>query len=260
MNQNNTPPNGQKAEKVYFVSDFHLGVPNAAASLEREKKFVRFLNTIQYDATRLYILGDLFDFWFEYKTVVPKGYVRVLGKLAELADGGLPVYFFTGNHDLWMFGYFEQELGIPVYHRPIVTQIEGKTFMIGHGDGLGPNDKGYKILKKYLFTNRLCQRLLGALHPDWGIGLASFFSKRSRIATGTADEHFLGEEGEWLIAYTKRKLQTQPIDFFVFGHRHLPLKVPIYNSLYINSGDWIKYNSYALYQHQQIELKYFTPA
>lgn len=260
MNPNDAPPQKQSPEKVYFVSDFHLGAPNNTVSLEREKKFVRFLNTIEKDATSLYILGDLFDFWFEYKTVVPKGYVRVLGKLAELADGGLPIHFFTGNHDLWMFGYFEQELGIPVYHRPIITQIEGKTFMIGHGDGLGPNDKGYKILKKYFFTNRLCQRLLALLHPDLGIGMASYFSRRSRLATGTADDHFLGEEGEWLIAYAKRKLLTSQIDYFVFGHRHLPLKININNSLYINLGDWIKYNSYAVYQEQQIEISYFTPA
>ncbi|QQS30120.1 MAG: UDP-2,3-diacylglucosamine diphosphatase [Sphingobacteriales bacterium] len=250
-----SPPN----EKVYFVSDFHLGAPDSSQSLVREKKFVRFLNNIQYDATRLYILGDLFDFWFEYKKVVPKGYVRVLGKLAELADGGLPIYFFTGNHDLWMFGYFEQELGIPVYHRPVCVEIEGKMFMIGHGDGLGPNDKGYKILKKYFFTNRFCQKLLSILHPDLGIGLANYFSKKSRLATGTTDEHFLGEENEWLITYAKRKLQTQAIDIFVFGHRHLPLKIPIQNSLYINSGDWIKYNSYAIYQQQQIEIYYFNP-
>lgn len=252
-------PQSAKPEKVYFVSDFHLGAPNRAASLEREKKFVRFLNNIQDKATRLYILGDLFDFWFEYKTVVPKGYVRVLGKLAELADGGLPIQFFTGNHDLWMFGYFEQELGIPVHHKPIITQIEGKTFMIGHGDGLGPNDRGYKILKKYFFTNRLCQFLLGALHPDWAIGLASYFSKRSRLHTGSADEQFWGEEGEWLVQYAKRKLQTLAIDFFVFGHRHLPLKIPIQNSIYINSGDWIKYNSYAIFEQQQINLCYFNP-
>ena len=252
--QSSLPP-----EKVYFVSDFHLGAPNSEQSLVREKKFVQFLNNIQQDATRLYILGDLFDFWFEYKTVVPKGYVRVLGKLAELADGGLPIHFFTGNHDLWMFGYFEQELGIPVYHHPIYTEIEGKTFMIGHGDGLGPDDKGYKILKKYFFTNRFCQKLLGSLHPDWGIKLASYFSKRSRLATGTTDEQFLGEENEWLVAYAKRKLLTRAIDIFVFGHRHLPLSIPINNSLYINSGDWIKYNSYAIYQQQQIEICYFNP-
>ena len=245
---------------IYFASDVHLGVPNLAASQARERRFVQWLDTIKTNATAIYILGDLFDFWFEYHTVVPRGYVRVLGKLAELRDKGIPIYFFTGNHDLWMFGYFEQELGIPVYRQPLLTQIDGKTFLIGHGDGLGPGDLKYKWVKKYLFTNRLCQWLLHWLHPDIGLGIANFFSSRSRLANGTADEHFLGNNNEWLIQYAQRRLQTKHIDYFVFGHRHLPLDIPIQQSRYINTGDWIKYNTYAIYENQQLRLCHFeTP-
>ncbi len=243
--------------KVYFASDLHLGVPNLASSQARERRFVQWLDAIKTDATAIYILGDLFDFWFEYHTVVPKGYVRVLGKLAELRDKGIPIYFFTGNHDLWMFGYFEQELGIPVHHKPLLTQIDGKTFLIGHGDGLGPGDLKYKLVKKYLFTNPICQFLLRWLHPDIGLGIANFFSRRSRLANGTSDEHFLGNDREWLIQYAQRRLKTENIDFFIFGHRHLPLDININQSRYINTGDWIKYNTYAIYENQQLRLCHF---
>lgn len=244
--------------KIYFASDQHLGAPNHAVSQQREQRFVHWLDSIQHDAAAIYLLGDLFDFWFEYRTVVPRGYVRVLGKLAMLRDAGIPIYFFTGNHDLWMFGYFEQELGIPVYHQPQLVTIDHKVFLIGHGDGLGPHDMKYKLVKRYLFTNPICQKLLHLLHPDVGIGLANYLSRRSRQQTGTADDHYLGDQREYLVQYAYRKLQTQHIDFFVFGHRHLPLTIPIHQSCYVNTGDWIKYNSYAVYEHQQIHLCYHT--
>lgn len=243
--------------KVYFASDIHLGVPNLAESQERERRFIRWLDTIKEDATSLYIIGDLFDFWFEYKTVVPKGYVRTLGKLAELTDNGLPVHFFVGNHDLWMFSYFQEELNIPVYHQPIQVKLGDKNFLIGHGDGLGPGDKKYKLLKKYLFTNKFCQWLLGVLHPNIGVGLANYFSRRSRASHGD-ESVFLGEEKEWLITYAKRKLTQYPIDYFVFGHRHLPLDYKLTeSSRYVNTGDWINYNSYAVFDGEKMEVKYF---
>lgn len=246
-------------KKTYFASDQHFGIAN---SKEREKRFVEWLDIIKEDAEAIYLLGDLFDFWFEYKTVVPRGFVRVLGKLAELRDKGIPIYFFVGNHDLWMFDYFEQELDIPVFYRPIIKQIHGKTFLIGHGDGLGPGDTKYKLMKK-VFTNPICQWLFSWVHPNIAMGIAQAMSQRSRRANGHADAVFLGEEKEWLVQYARRKLEQQAIDFFIFGHRHLPLHIPLSpNSQYINLGDWIKYYTYATYNPttQSVDLHYFkTP-
>src|SRR6478752_6816889 len=169
-------------KKIYFISDFHLGIPDYKSSLVREKKIVVFLENVRHDAEQIFILGDMFDFWYEYKTVVPKGYVRLLGKLAEITDSGIPVYFFVGNHDMWMRGYFEKELNIPVYHEPKTFHFNDKKFLIGHGDGLGPNDHGYKFIKK-VFRNPVCQWLFGLLHPSIGIGIANYFSRKSRAAT-----------------------------------------------------------------------------
>jgi len=202
-------------------------------------------------------VGDLFDFWFEYRTVVPKGYVRILGKLAELTDNQIPVHFFVGNHDMWMSGYFEIELNIPVFFDSKTYTFNGKNFLVGHGDGLGPGDHGYKFIKK-VFRNPLCRFLFGLLPPFFGISLANFFSKRSRIMTGSNDEKFLGEENEWLVVYTKDKLKEEHFDYFVFGHRHLPIDFQLNeHSRYINLGDWIKYNSYAEFDGNQVQLKYY---
>jgi len=247
----------EPGKKIYFISDFHLGSPGFDASLQREKKVVRFLDTIQADAAAIFIVGDLFDFWYEYKTVVPKGYVRILGKIAALTDAGIPVYFFVGNHDMWMDGYFEKELNVPVYFEPKAFTFNGKQLLVGHGDGLGPGDHGYKFIKK-IFRNRFCQWLFGVLHPNLGIGLANYFSRRSRAMTGHSDEKFLGEENEWLISYCKEVLQTQHYDYFIFGHRHLPIDFALpQNSRYINLGDWIKYDSYGEFDGETMHLKYY---
>ncbi len=248
-----------EAVRIYFASDLHLGAPDAASSLEREKLFVRWLNeVVRPNATELYIVGDLFDFWLEYKRVVPRGFVRVLGKLAELCDDGLPVHFFTGNHDLWVIDYFKEEIGMQVHTQPLRTKIGGKQFMIGHGDGLGPGDTGYKILKRYFFTSKLCQFLLRSMPPDWAVGLGSYLSRRSRLVNGEHDARFLGNEQEWLVQYARRKLETEAIDYFVFGHRHLPLTVELNeHSRYVNLGDWIKYNTYAIYDGNTLELQTF---
>ena len=244
-------------KKIYFLSDFHLGAPDYTSSLVREKKIVQFLNEIRKDAAVIFILGDLFDFWFEYKKVVPKGYVRILGKLAELTDNGIAIHFFVGNHDMWMNGYFEKELNIDVFHEPKEYEFNGKKFLIGHGDGLGPGDHRYKMMKK-VFRNKFSQSLFGMLHPSTGIGLADYFSKKSRAATGKEDEQFLGEEKEWLIVFAKEKLREEQIDFFIFGHRHLPIVYKLNDkSIYINLGDWIKYNSYAVFEDGMVNLKYY---
>jgi UDP-2,3-diacylglucosamine hydrolase len=244
-------------KKIYFLSDFHLGVPDYASSLVREKAVIRFLDIARRDAAVIFIVGDLFDFWFEYKKVIPKGFVRILGKLAEITDSGIPMHFFVGNHDMWMNGYFEQELNIPVYHSPREFEFNDKKFLVGHGDGLGPGDHGYKMLKK-LFRNPVAKFLFGIIPPFIGMGIAHYSSKGSRSMTGGDDEKFLGEEKEWLIAYCREQLKTRHFDYFIFGHRHLPIDYLLNdNSRYINLGDWIRYNSYAVFEGQQLDLKYF---
>jgi len=241
-------------QKIYFLSDFHLGAPDHEQSLVREKKVVAFLDSIKDNAAMIFIVGDIFDFWYEYKQVVPKGYVRLLGKLAELTDRGIAVHFFVGNHDMWMRGYFEKELNIPVYHLPKVFEWNGKRFYIGHGDGLGPGDHGYKFLKK-VFRNPLCQWFFGLLHPTWGIGLANYFSRKSREKTGTSDQHFLGEENEWLIIYCKEMLAKEHFDYLIFGHRHYPIDFKLNeNSRYINLGDWIRNFTYASFDGTDMQL------
>ena len=242
-------------KKIYFLSDFHLGAPDAQSSLIREKKIVSFLDHIQHDAAAIFIVGDIFDFWYEYRKVVPKGYVRLLGKLVELTDKGLPIYFFVGNHDMWMKDYFQKELNIPVYFEPKTFVWNNKRFYIGHGDGLGPGDHGYKFIKK-IFRNKFCQWLFGQLHPTWGLGLANYFSAKSRAKTGTSDEHFLGEEGEWLIVYCKEILQQEHFNYFIFGHRHYPIDFALNDtSRYINLGDWIRNFTYASFDGNTVELK-----
>ena len=242
-------------KKIYFLSDFHLGVPNHAQSLIREKKIVSFLEEISNDAAEIFIVGDLFDFWFEYRSVVPKGYVRILGKIAELTDRGIPIHFFTGNHDMWMSGYFEKELNVQVYQNPKVFSYNSKKFYIGHGDGLGPGDYGYKFIKR-IFRNPICNFLFGLIPPHIGIGLANYFSKASRASTGGSEEKFLGEQGEWLISYCKDILKEDAFDYFIFGHRHFPIDFTLSaESKYINLGDWIKYDSYAVFDGFELTLK-----
>jgi len=246
-----------EGKKIYFSSDNHLGAPTYEASLPREKKFVKWLDTIKDDAAAIFLLGDLFDFWFEYKQVVPKGFVRVLGKLAELRDRGIPIYFFVGNHDLWMRDYFEKELNIQVYHKPEVFRLNGKKFFIGHGDGLGPGDKGYKRMKK-VFTNSFCKWLFRWVHPDIGVRLAKHLSVKNKLISGSEDVKFLGEDNEWLVQYAKRKLEYAHYDYFVFGHRHFPMEINVgKNSTYFNLGDWIDYYTYGVFDGRQFELKTF---
>jgi UDP-2,3-diacylglucosamine hydrolase len=238
---------------TYFLSDFHLGMPNRAGSLERERRIIAFLNEIAPEAEAIYLMGDVFDFWFEYKHVVPKYHVRLLGKLAELTDAGIPVHFFMGNHDMWTFGYLSEELGLQVHSDTNVTEINGKRFFLGHGDGKGPGDKGFKRLKK-VFRHPFNQWLFGRLHPNMAFGMAQHFSYKSRAA-GDDESQFL-KENEWLYQYCQRKLAAEHYDYFVFGHRHLPICTPVGDrSLYINLGDWIVYNTYAVFDGENLDLR-----
>jgi UDP-2,3-diacylglucosamine hydrolase len=242
-------------KKVYFLSDFHLGAPDEKASRIREDNIVRFLQTAKNDAAAIFIVGDIFDFWFEYKEVVPKGFVRLLGCLASISDAGIPIHIFTGNHDLWMQDYLTKEIGAQVYFSSKEFNFSGKQFFVAHGDGLGPGDEGYKFLKK-VFTNPICKWLFRWLHPDLGIQLANFFSSQSRLKTGSSDEIFLGEDKEWLIIYSKELAQTNKANYFIFGHRHYPLDLKITETArYINLGDWIRSNTYAVFDGQDLQLK-----
>ncbi|MEP7257557.1 MAG: UDP-2,3-diacylglucosamine diphosphatase [Flavitalea sp.] len=251
--------NIEPAKKIYFLSDFHLGAPDHASSVEREKKIVAFLEEIRSDAAVIFIVGDMFDFWYEYRKVVPRGFVRLLGKLAELTDAGIIIHFFVGNHDMWMKDYLQKELNIVVHFEPEEFVFNNKEFLVAHGDGLGPGDHGYKALKK-VFRNPFCQWLFGALPPYIGMGLANYSSKKSRLATGKQEEVFLGEDKEWLIIYSKEKLKEKKYDFLVFGHRHLPIDFSLGDSRYINLGDWIRYFTFAVFdgQHLKLQSRYET--
>ncbi len=245
-------------KKIYFLSDFHLGAPDHASSLEREKRIVLFLDEIKKDAAEIFLVGDMFDFWYEYRKVVPKGYIRLLGKLAELTDAGILMHFFVGNHDMWMKDYLQTELNIPVYFEPREFVRNGKLFYVGHGDGLGPGDHGYKRLKK-VFRNPACQWLFGILPPTLGMGIANYMSRKSRAQTGSSEEVFLGEDKEWLLIFSRETLLKKKVDFFVFGHRHLPIDYRLSDeSRYINLGDWISFYTYAVFDGQNMELKSHT--
>ena len=244
-------------QKIYFASDFHLGLHARLSSRERELQIVRWLNMVSADAKELYLVGDVFDYWFEYKKAVPKGFVRLLGKLGELRDAGLPIYFFTGNHDMWMFKYMEEEFGIPIYRKPIIREFNGKRFFIGHGDGLGPGDYGYKFIKA-VFSNPICQWLYERLHPNFGLWLMQVSAGSSRKAN-PAIPKFLGPEKERLIQFCNACLDTEKIDYFVFGHRHLPIDFTLKNgkSRYVNLGDWLFYNSYAVWDGNELSLSFY---
>ena len=243
--------------KVYFASDFHLGIDVKYTSAERERQIVEWLDHIKSDASKLYLVGDLFDFWFEYSTAVPRGYVRLLGKLAELSDSGIELHIFTGNHDMWMFDYLEKELKATVHRKPIIQQIGSKKFYIGHGDGLGPGDKGYKVIKK-IFESATCQWLFARLHPNFGITLANFLSRWSRSTTKVEHKYF-GDENEWLLTYANSKVDELQVDYFIFGHRHLPIDRLLNNgkSRYLNLGEWMNFNSYGVFDGSDMKIEFF---
>ena len=249
----------QPNKKIYFVSDCHFGVPTREKSLKRERLFIEWLDTIRDDVQELYIMGDLFEFWFEYKTVVPKGYVRMLGRLAEVTDAGIPVYFFRGNHDVWAFDYLAEELGFKIYSDTLIKEINGRTFFLGHGDGLGKGDSGYKFLKK-VFRNRVNQWLFRWLHPDIGTGMGLYWSNQSRVANENAGIEEVNDEGiQRLTGFCRETLKEYPeVDYFVFGHIHRPQVVDVNGKAkYFSVGDWIRYFSYLVFDGETIEHKYF---
>ncbi|MFM7055124.1 MAG: UDP-2,3-diacylglucosamine diphosphatase, partial [Bacteroidota bacterium] len=232
--------------------------PTVKSSKEREARIVKWLDEVEEDAAEIYLLGDVFDFWFEYRHAVPKGYTRLLGKLASISDKGIKLHYFTGNHDMWVFDYFPNEIGCQVYKEPVIRNINGKRFYIAHGDGLGPGDHGYKFIKK-VFANPICQWLFKWMHPDLGIPLANFFSKRSRIATGNSDEKYLGDDQEWLVQYCKQLQVKDTFDYMIFGHRHLPLDMTIDGKgRYINLGEWINHNTYAVFDGTDMKLSAYN--
>ena len=243
-------------KKIYFSSDNHLGAPNYSDSLIREKLFISWLDKIKTDAQVIFLLGDLFDFWFEYYKSVPKGFTRVLGKLSELSDSGIKIYFFVGNHDYWTRDYFQKEIGMEVLKKPTEFKINNKLFFIGHGDGLGPGDFKYKFLKR-IFRNPIFIFLFRINYPWFGIPLGNFFSRKNKILSGNSIK-FISKENEILYHFCKKKLNVKHYDFFVFGHRHLPLKIELgNNSYYFNTGDWINHYSFLHFKDDSLELKYF---
>lgn len=245
------------AKKIYFISDLHLGMHPEMESREREKKVVRFLDEIYRDASEIYLLGDIFDYWFEYKKVVPRGFTRFLGKIAEITDAGVTVNLFTGNHDVWVFDYLPEEVGVNVYREPIIREYGGKKFLIAHGDGLGPGQTGYKILKG-IFTSKILQWMYAhLLHPNFATGLAHRWSEKSRSDKGVTTE-WLGDDKEFLVRYAREKLKEQHFDYFVFGHRHLPLTLDLnQTSKLIYLGDWIENFTYAVIDGDGLELKHY---
>jgi UDP-2,3-diacylglucosamine hydrolase len=242
-------------KKLYFASDFHLGAPDYEQSRKREDRIVRWLEDIRHDAHTIFLLGDIFDFWFEYGTAIPKGFVRLQGKLASLTDAGVPVVMFTGNHDMWMFDYFTKEMNIPIYRDVLPLHVEDKKLLIGHGDGLGPGDHTYKLLKR-VFRNKFCQWLFARIHPNTGITIANQWSKKSRISnTGKGEDEF-DESREFLVHYCREMENKTHFDYYVFGHRHLPLDVEISpDSRYFNLGEWVNYNTYGVFDGKDFNLK-----
>ncbi len=242
-------------KKIYFLSDIHLGAKTINNPLEHERRVVRFLDSIKNDASEIYLMGDIIDYWFEYKKVVPRGFTRFLGKISELTDMGIKVFWFTGNHDIWIFDYIPQETGATIYLKPIIKEIMGKRFYLAHGDGLGDDSLGYKFIHKF-FRNKICQKLFSGIHPRWTVSLAHYWSKKSRL--GGTVETFLGEDKEHLVQFSKDMAKTSDIDFFIYGHRHIMLDLMISRkSRVIILGDWINLFSYAVFDGENMWLEQF---
>jgi UDP-2,3-diacylglucosamine hydrolase len=241
-------------QKIYFASDFHLGLQSGSDPLEREKRIVKWLNSIVKDAGEIYLLGDLFDFWWEYKYVVPKGFTRFLGTISFITDSGVPVHFFTGNHDLWMGRYLADECGVTVHKEPLITSFNNKKFYLAHGEGLGTRSLGYKVLLK-IFRNRPLQVLYTSLHPAIGMSIGHKWSLNSRLGKGISLE-FLGEEKEDLFRHTRKILEKEKIDYFIYGHRHLPMNIKLPEGSAITIlGDWIKSGSFAEWNGIELFLR-----
>lgn len=242
---------------IYFISDAHLGSLAISSRRTQERRLVNFLDSIKHKAAAVYLLGDMFDFWFEYREVVPKGYTRFLGKLSELTDLGVEVHYFTGNHDIWMHDYLSSECGV-VMHREAVETLElyGQTFLIGHGDGVGQLDKGFKVIRS-IFHNKLCQKLFSMLHPSIGVRFGMTWAKHSRLKRPNGEEPpYQGENNESLCLYAKDYLQSHPdINYFIFGHRHIELDLMLNSTCrMLILGDWIQQFTFARFDGQRMTL------
>ncbi len=250
------------SNKIYFASDFHLGIPDYKSSLKREIKLVRWLDEISKDATEIYLMGDIFDFWFEYQNTIPKGYARLLGKLAEITDGGIPIHLFRGNHDMWAFHYLQDELHIQLHREPEIKRLGAKLFYLAHGDGLGPGDRGYKLIKK-IFACRFNQWLFRWLHPDIGIRMALFWSRRSRyiaeVREKKDEERTLRLIEERITTHSKEILKKNPdLDFLIYGHYHYPLDIYLTDhTRQIVLGDWLTHFTYAEFDGEELKVKTF---
>ena len=247
-------------KNVYFLSDAHLGSLAIEHRRTQERRIVRFLDSIKHKAAAIYLLGDMFDFWNEYRYVVPKGFTRFLGKISELTDMGVEVHFFTGNHDIWTYGYLEEECGMTVHYKPITTEIYGKVFYLAHGDGLGDPDGKFKLLRR-IFHNRTCQRLLNAVHPRWGMWLGLTWAKHSRLKHADGKEPgFMGEDKEHLVLWTKAYMkQHSDIDYFIYGHRHIELDLVLSRkSCMMIIGDWIWQFTYVVFDGEHIFLEEYV--
>ncbi len=245
-------------KKVYFVSDVHLGAPALKNNKERERAFVDWLDQIKQDASHLFLVGDIFDFWFEYKTVVPRGFTRTLGKIAEISDSGVEVHFFTGNHDVWVFDYLPNELGMILHRNEYRTELSGKKFFLAHGDGLDETDKGYLLLKR-IFTSKVLQWLFARIHPNFSLSFGHNWSKHSRVSKGISGEDFKGTTNEGMFIFAESILRKEKFDYFIFGHRHVLIDRPIgESSRYINLGDWISHFSYGFSKETILRLKQYN--
>lgn len=249
------------ASLTYFISDAHLG--SGPDSLERERELCRFLDSIRPHCRRLFLLGDMFDFWFSYRFTVPRGHTRLLGRLAELADSGVELHFFIGNHDMWLFDYLEKEMGAVMHSDPEVMEFDGKRFLIGHGDGQGHLDKNYDMLRR-IFRSHLNQRLFALLPPSWTFPFACRWSDSNKKKHARQDTlHYLGDEREGIVRYCRERISREPIDYCVFGHRHTPLSMPLtalhspLSTQYVNTGDWLFNRNYAVYNPEDGTLKLY---
>lgn len=250
----------QPRKKIYFVSDAHLGARFHQDPREVELKLVRWLDQIKADAQSVWLLGDMFDYWYEYKYVVPKGHVRFLGKLAELADSGIEIHLFIGNHDIWMFDYLPQEIGAIIHREPLTIDLWGKRFFLGHGDEVDYRSRAFRLIR-WVFRNRFCQWLYAAIHPRWTFGFALGWSLNSRkkgLQKYPVYE-FQGEDNEYMISFARDYLKTNPsINFFIFGHRHLLLDFPLNKTArLIITGDWMTIFSYVEWDGETLAIKRF---
>jgi UDP-2,3-diacylglucosamine hydrolase len=253
--KNESEDSSNRSAKIYFAADVHLGLCAGTNATERENAFIAWLDKIKTDAETVFLLGDIFDFWFEYKYVVPRGFTRVIAKIAELIDNGIPVHFFTGNHDMWTFDYLENETGLIIHKKPLEITLHEKVFFLAHGDGLGKDDKSYMLLKN-IFSCKFIQKLFAFLHPRTGMGIARTWSKHSRLSKGLAET--FDENTDRLFAFAKQKLNEKHIDFFVFGHRHTPVQLNLFNnSLFTIVGEWIHGREYAVFDGEKLRLHKF---